>query len=128
MLNRKLALALIAYSLAAPLLGWLVQSWVPWMARATFLTGLMGGGLCLIWGVLAWLSKHVRGWAIFTLGVMAFIILSDTVTMWMERKFCKMSVVLTLLLGLTVLLLTALAHQFGGPRDAESPPEGKPSR
>ena len=79
-----------------------------------------GWGLCLIWGGMAWLGRRVRGWAIFTLGVMAYIILSDTVTMWMERQFSKMSVVLTLLLGLTVLLLTALAHQFGGPREAES--------
>lgn len=121
MLNRKLALALLAYSLAAPLLGWLVQSWVPWMARATFKAGLIGGGLCLIWGVLAWLGNRVRAGAILTLAVMAFIILSDTVTMWMERKFCKMAVVLTLLLGLTVVLLMALAHHFGGPHPDDRP-------
>lgn len=117
MLNRKLCLALICYACVAPFLGWLVRSWVPWMAGATFKVGFVGGGLCLLWGLLAWLGRRVRAGAILTLAVMAFVILSDTVTMWMERKFCKMSLALTVLMGLTVLLLTALAHDFGGPRE-----------
>lgn len=121
-LNYKLCSSLTLYAPLAALLGWLVHSWVPWMVQKSFYAGLVGGGLCLVWAVLAWLGHRVRAGAVLTLMVMGFLFLADTVQMWQERGACKMSAVLTLLTGLTVLLLTALVHNFGGRHPDEPPP------
>lgn len=125
MLNSKLCLALTLYPPLAAALGWLVHSWASWMTQKTFYAGLVGGGLCLIWAVLAWLGHRIRAGAIVSLMVMGFLFLADTVQMWQERGFGKLSVVLTGLTVLTVLLLTALAHDFGGPHPDEKSPGGE---
>jgi hypothetical protein len=121
LLNSKLRAALTLYAPLAAGLGWLVHSWAPWMVQKTCYAALIGGGLCLVWAMLAWLGHRVRAGAIVTLMVMGFLFLADTVHMWQERGRCKMSAALTGLTMLTVLLLTALAHNLGGP-----PPEDKP--
>lgn len=125
MLNYKLCLALTLYSPLAAALAGLVHSWASWMTQRSFYAGLVGGVLCLVWAVLAWLGHRIRAGAIVTLAVMGFLFLADTVTLWQERGFGKLSVTLTGLTGLTVLLLTALAHDFGGPRPDEKPPGGE---
>lgn len=89
------------------------------MTQKSFYAGLVGGSLCLVWAVLAWLGNRIRAGAIMTLAVMTFVILADTVTMWMERGFGKVSVTLTGFLVVTYLLLIALAHNFGGPHPDE---------
>ena len=124
-LNHKLAAALFLYAPLATSLGWLLHSWVPWMVGKSFHTGLIGGALCLFWALLAWLGHRVRPWAIVTQAVMGFLFLADTVEMWQERGLCKMSVVLTALTGVTALLMAALAHNLGGPRQGEKLPNGR---
>lgn len=126
MLNYKLCAGLTLYAPLAALLGWLVHSWASWMTQKSFYAGLIGGGLCLLWAVLAWLRHRVRAGAVVSLMVMAFLFLADTVTVWMERGFGKMSVTLTGLTVLTVLLIMALAHDFGGPRPDGDNPFGQP--
>lgn len=126
MLNYKLCSGLTLYAPLAALLGWLVHSWAPWMTQKSFYAGLVGGGLCLVWAVLAWLGHRVRAGTIVSLMVMGFLFLADTVTLWQERGFGKLSVVLTVLTVLTVLLLMALAHNFGGPHPDEQPPGTRP--
>lgn len=122
MLNYKLCLALTLYPPLAAALAWLVHSWASWLTQRTFYAGLVGGGLCLVWAMLAWLGHRVRAGAIVSLMVMGFLFLADTVTLWQERGFGKLSVVLTGLTVLTVLLLTALAHNFGGPHPEDKCP------
>jgi len=124
-LNYKLCSSLTCYAPLAALLGWLVHSWAPWMTQKSFYAGLIGGGLCLVWAALAWLGCRVRAGTILSLMVMGFLFLADTVTLWQERGFGKLSVVLTGLTALTVLLLTALAHNFGGPHPEEKFPGGE---
>jgi hypothetical protein len=125
-LNYKLCSGLTLYSPLAAALGWLVHSWVPWMTQKTFYASLVGGGLCLVWAVLAWLGHRIRAGTVLTLMVMGFLFLADTVQMWQERGLTKISVVLTGLTVLTVLLLTALVHDFGGPHPDEKSPGGLP--
>jgi len=121
-LNCKLCSALTAYAPLAALLGWLVHSWLPWMTQKSFYAGLVGGELCLVCAALAWLGYRVRAGAMVSLTVMGFLFLADTVTIWQERGWSKMSVVLTGLTVLTVLLLAALARDFGGSGPDEDNP------
>lgn len=122
MLNYKLRLALNLYPPLAAALGWLAHSWAAWMTQKAFYAGLAGGGLCLVWAVLAWLGHRIRAGAVLTLMVMGFLFLADTVQMWQERGLGKLSLLLTGLTVLTVLLLTALVHDFGGPPPDEKSP------
>ena len=126
-LNHKLCAALSLYAPLAAWLGWLLHEWTPWMAGKSLRAGLIGGGLCLLWALLAWRGHRVRPWAIVTLAVMGFLFLADTVEMWQGRGLCKMSVVLTGLTGVTALLMAALAHKLGGPHPGERfPPPRHP--
>lgn len=125
MLNYKLRLALTLYPPLAAALGWLAHSWAAWMTQKAFYAGLAGGGLCLVWAVLAWLGHRIRAGAVLTLMVMGFLFLADTVQMWQERGLGKLSLLLTGLTVLTVLLLTALVHDFGGPHPDEKSPGGE---
>ncbi len=125
MLNFKLCSGLTLYAPIAAFLGWRVHSWVPWMAQKSFYAGLIGGGFCLVWAVLAWLGCRVRAGAFVSLMVMALLFITDTLEMWEARGATKMSAVLTVLSMLTVLLLTALARNSGGPPLQGEPPHGE---
>ncbi len=94
------------------------------MVQKSYFTGLIGGGLCLIWALLAWLGHRVRAAAVSTLMGMGFLFLADTVALWQERGAGRLSAVLTSLTVVTVLLLTALAHNLGGPKTGRRPPSG----
>lgn len=122
MLNYKLCSALTCYTLLAPSLCWLVNSWEPAMVQKSLNAGWVGGGVCLAWACLAWLGRRFRAGAILTLMVMGFLFLADTVTLWQERGAGKVSAVLTGLTLLTVLMLAGLAHNFGGPHPDEKSP------
>jgi peptidoglycan/LPS O-acetylase OafA/YrhL len=45
----------------------------PDFQRATWLTGVVGGGLCALWGVLGRLGTRCRGAAMLTLGLVACV-------------------------------------------------------
>jgi peptidoglycan/LPS O-acetylase OafA/YrhL len=116
-----MASIVMAYGVVLAAVGFILQRAAGTTTQITFITGLIGGGLCVFWGIVALAGHRRRAWAILTLMAAGFVVLSQTVTAWMASTgepsagpFGRL--LLTLLLPLTVGLLMYLLH-------GERPPE-----
>jgi len=122
-MNTKILVALMVY---AALL--IAASAVPlWAERAmasrAILFGCVSGALCLIWGFLGFLGFRRRIGAGLTLGVIGFVLLSQTVTRWLPSSGGKpesflLTVLITIMLVVTLGLLGWMI-----PREDFEPPD-----
>ena len=81
----------------------------------TFITGIAGGGLFVLWGIVALTGHKRRTWAILTMIAVTIVLLTQVVQAWLGA-----SIILTRRLMLTVMfLMTMLLYLFHG----ERPPE-----
>lgn len=79
--------------------------------RVTFLAGAIGGALSLLWGILALLKFHRRGWVIFTLAIVAFVLLSQSVQLWMDGHApATVATLATVMCLACITVLTRIAH------------------
>lgn len=124
-MNTKIFVALIVY---AGLL--IVVSAVPlWVERETASQALLFGGvagvLCLFWGVRGLFGSRRHLGPGLTLGVISFVLLSQTVTRWMpssggEPGSLLLTILITIMLFVTLGLLAWLLprEDFGKPNTA----------
>ena len=81
-MNKALGVQLVIYSLLLASLSYVAYRLAPGSAEATLATSLIGGVLCLIWGVWAICGSRRKTWSILTLVPVAFLLLARTVIGW----------------------------------------------
>jgi hypothetical protein len=120
-MSKKMAGALLLYGVVLAGLGFLVQNRAPALGGITFIVGLIGGGLSLLWGVAALAGLKGRvGATLSTIAVTAAL-LSQVVHVWTSSA-SEVAVtptvrwVVTAMFFLTLAALAYLLH-------AERPPE-----
>ena len=111
----KLALSLIAYAIVTVAGGLLAYRMNPELASTTLVATTAGGVLCCLWGVLSLLVNRGRGWAVLTLAATSFTLLTQAVVTWtgpvdFEAGARWVPLLITLMFGLSVVMLTWLAH------------------
>ena len=98
-----------------------LQRVAPALAKVTFIAGLVGGGLSVLWGIVARAGHKRRTWAVLTLIALGFVVLTQVLNAWSASagetpgKLAG-ALLLTLLMLLTVGLIMYLLH---GERTAE---------
>jgi hypothetical protein len=120
-MSKKMASILIAYGVVLAGLGFLLHQTAPAFGKVTFIAGLAGGGLCLLWGIAALAGLKGRSWAVLTAIATALVLLSQTVPAWMGSGN-EVAGAVTVRLLVTVMMLLAigvLMHLLHG----ERPPE-----
>lgn len=119
-MSKKMAGVIMAYGAVLAALGLAVGSVAPELAKITSITGIAGGGLCVLWGLVALAGHKRRAWTVLTLIAVLVVVLSQTVQAWMASTDKSGSVagalLLTLMLLLTVGMLMYVLH-------GEHPPE-----
>ena len=81
-MNKNLGLKLLAYSVLLAGLSTLVHYLAPLIARLILITGLVGGALCLFWGLRGMLGYRSKVGPILTLIPINYIMLSQTILSW----------------------------------------------
>jgi len=82
MMNRTLGFEFVIYGVLLSGLGFLTYRAAPELANVTLITGIGGGVLSLLWGVLALRGYKRRWWAVLTLAAITAIVLSQLVMTW----------------------------------------------
>ncbi len=112
-----MATIILAYGVTLAALSLLVQQTAPEFAKVIFITGIPGGGLCVLWGIVALAGHKRRAWAVLTIIAVAFVTLSQAVQAWFATSTSLTArLVLTFMLLMTVGMLMYLLH-------GERPPE-----
>ena len=134
-MNKTLGFELIVYGVLLAGLSLLTNHIAPAMARPTLVTGLAGGALCVLWGVLALLGNRRKVWAMLTLIPISYVMLSQTVTIWMEgiqdvtgRRTAALVITVMLVFSIGMLMMIAYAGvRFDGqPAKPTNPELAKP--
>jgi len=111
---------IMAYGVVLAALGLAVGSVAPELATITSITGIAGGGSCVLWGLVALAGHKRRVWTILTLIAVFFVVLSQTIQAWMalgdNSGTYAGPLLLTLMLLTTVGMLMYVLH-------GERPPE-----
>ncbi len=120
-MSKKMASIVIAYGILLALVSFAIQQVAPALAKVIFVAGLAGGGLCVVWGIVAMAGHKRRAWALLTLIVIMIVVLSQVVPAWSTvggetPGSLAGSLLLTFLMLLTLALLMYLVH-------GERPPE-----
>jgi hypothetical protein len=120
-MSKKMASIILVYGVALAALSLLIQQIAPAFAKVILITGIAGGGLSVLWGVVALTGHKRRAWAVLTMIAVTFVTLSQTVQAWMASSDAASTslmgrLVLTLMLLMTVGMLMYLLH-------GERPPE-----
>jgi hypothetical protein len=110
-MNKTLGLLLVVYSLLVAGLSYLVYHLAPGVARPTLITGLVGGGLCLVWGLRALAGSGGKALPLLTLIPVNFALLPQTFMSWGGGSHAGVTVamVTTLLLVLSLGMLLRIA-------------------
>jgi len=85
-MNKHLGSELILYGLLLAGLSYLTHHLAPTIARPTLITGLVGGALCLVWGVRAVRGNRRKAYAILTLIPISYVLLSQAILTWGGRS------------------------------------------
>lgn len=81
-MSKKMAGVIAAYGVVLSILGFLATSQPYPSSRLTFITGAAGGGLCILWSVIAWAGNKDRSRIVLTLAAVAFVMLFQFVQVW----------------------------------------------
>lgn len=105
---------IMAYGSGLAALGFAMQATAPELAQVPLLTGLVGGGACVLWGVVAWCGYQRRAWIIMTMVAIAFSALSQAVPAWLalatENGNFIVALLTTFMLVATVGMTTYVLH------------------
>jgi hypothetical protein len=119
-MSKKMAGIIMAYGGGLAALGFAIQAIAPTPAQVAVLTGLTGGGACILWGVVAWCGYPRRAWVIMTMVVIALCGLSQAVPAWLALAMKSGSLAVTLLM---TLMLVATVGMIMYVLHGERPPE-----
>ncbi len=121
-MNARSSLFVLCHASLLAILGVLADRLPTDVSAAMRVTGLIGGVVCAVLGVLALLKKAVRGWVILALVPVSFALLSGAVSLWLRAgagPAVGPACVLTALFALSVGLLTYLAYAAQITREPE---------
>ena len=114
-----MASILLAYGVVLAGLSFLVQRVAPAFAKVTFIAGISGGGLSLLWSIIALAGYQRRTWAILTTFTVEVVLLTQVVPAWLDTSTSLMGrLVLTLLFLMTVSMLLYLFFDKSPPEKA----------
>jgi hypothetical protein len=82
-MSKKMAGVIMAYGAVLAALALVVRSVAPELAKSTFITGVAGGGLCVLCGIVAIVRYKRRAWAVLTMIAVTFVMLSQVVEVWL---------------------------------------------
>jgi len=109
-MNKTIGLLLVVYSLLLAGLSYLVHHLASEVARPTLITGLVGGALCLVWGLRALAGSGGKALPILTLIPVNFALLTQTFMGWSGGSVgWTAAVVISLLLALSLGMLLRIA-------------------
>ena len=113
-MNKTVGLLLVVYSLLLAGLSYLVYHLAPGVARTTLITGLVGGALCLVWGIRALAGSGGKALPLLTLIPVSFVLLPQTFMSWSGGNAGfhggrTVATVITLLLALSLAMLVRIA-------------------
>ena len=119
-MNKALGVQLVLYSLLLAGFSYVAYRLAPGSAEATLTTSLIGGALCLFWGVWAICGSRRKIWSMLTLVPVAFLLLARTVIGWSggttavprHEGFATITTLL-FLLSLAMLIRIAYAGVLG---------------
>jgi peptidoglycan/LPS O-acetylase OafA/YrhL len=102
-------------------LSFLAQYQQPDFSRATLFTGLVGGGLCVLWAVLGRRGTRCRGGAMVTLAAIACMFVRQAVHSWEasaegESKGRMVAALMTMLVVFCVGMLANLVREGKDPQ------------
>ncbi len=112
-MNKTLSIYLLGYSLLLAVLSCLAHHFAPSLARPTLIAGLIGTGLSTVWSLRAFAGKGGKALPILTLMPLAFVLLSQTVTVWSAggdtpgRRAAAWVITVALLLSIAMLMRIA---------------------
>jgi hypothetical protein len=114
-MNRLIGTQLVVYSLLLAGLSYLIHHLAPALARATLITGQVGGLLCLVWGLRAVWGSRGKALPVVTLIPVSFVLLSQAVTGWSGGSEAipgrrMAATVITVLLVLSIAMLMRIAY------------------
>jgi hypothetical protein len=120
-MSKKMAVILFTYGIGLGAMGLVVQKLAPALEQVTLYAGLIGGGLCLLWGVAALAGFKGRAWAIVSTIAAALVLLSQAIHVWSVSApeaggSLSVRLLVTFMLVLTVGMVMFLLH-------GERPPE-----
>jgi hypothetical protein len=114
-MKKTIGFQLVVYSLLLTGLSYLVHHLAPALTRPTLIAGLVGGALCLVWGLRALAGSRGKALPILTLIPVSFVMLSQTVITWgggsqevPGRQTA--AAVITILLVLSIGMLMRIAY------------------
>jgi hypothetical protein len=84
-MHRSLGFEFVLYGVLLSGLGFLTYRAAPDLTRVTLFTGIGGGVLGVLWGVLNLCGYKRRWWAVLTLAAVSAILLSQLVMIWGEH-------------------------------------------
>jgi hypothetical protein len=113
-MNKTIGLLLVVYSLLLASLSYLVYHLAPGVARPTLITGLIGGALCLVWGVRVLAGSGGKALPLLTLIPVSFALLPQAFMSWSSgseglQVSRTVAMVITLLLLLSLGMLVRIA-------------------
>lgn len=131
-----MASIVIIYGILLALLSFTIQQVAPALAEVIFITGIAGGGLCVVWGIVALAGHKRRAWAILTLIAITIVVLGQVVPAWLtiggeKTQSLAGSLLLTFILLLTLTMLVYLVHGDRSPEfysKGTAGPDSSPSR
>ena len=134
-MNKNLGFELIVYSLLLAGLSFFAHYLSPTIARLVLITGLVGGALCLVWGLRAVQGKRGKALPVLTLTPISFVMLSQTVLAWgggtqEAPGRLTAAAVITLLLAFSLGMLMRIAYAGAaiyGPPPGPAKNPGAPS-
>jgi hypothetical protein len=109
-MSKKMASILLAYGIALAALSLLIQQIAPAYAKLIGIIGIAGGGLSVLWGIVALTRHKRRAWAVLTMIPLTFLTLSQTIRGWVASISLTGQLVLTLMFVMTVGMLMYLLH------------------
>jgi len=111
-MSKKMASVIAIYGIVLAALSLFIQQAAPAFAQVVFVTGLAGGGLCVLWGIVAFAGHKRRAWAILTMVAVGLAVLTQVVSAWMDASSSSLGgrLVLTLMLLMTVGMLMYVLH------------------
>jgi hypothetical protein len=83
-MRKNVSILLIGCGVLMGILGLLTHQFAPDLGRPCLLAGVVGGGLCVLWGLIGYTGRTCRGWAILTMAATCYVLLTQVVTYGMS--------------------------------------------
>src|SRR5688500_11805765 len=112
-MSKRMAGIIIAYGALLAILGVLHRRIAPETGNLTVVSGVCGGVIAIVCGVIACLRSVCRVWIILTVAIAAFILMAQTVGSWgqsSEKRNLNEALLHTVMFVITAAMLKYTMH------------------